>query len=496
MGFQKLTFVVRGIKTQIDPLRMDMKIVTATEMARIEALAIEEGCSREEFMLQAGLQIADLVQEWCDSEDEIVLLAWKGNKSGDGFVAGIRLLEAGYKVRAVHLADLEQCTELCRKFAEKFRRKGGEIEKTFVSGAVYIDALLGTGFSGTAEGVIRDCIEKANASGVPIYSIDLPSGLNGNTGDGGSVIQAHSTITLGLPKIGCFLKKGWNYTGELYVADFGLPEKYEAAAEAVAILPDREKLKKKIPKIVRNRHKYQAGCVVGYAGSKRYSGAAKLASLAAIKSGAGLIKLFYPEDAEKEMMNAPYEVIRIAWNEEEWVNSLGKAFFVGPGLGKEQEKWIRQHVPKMRNVVLDADALLEGLKIPENSICTPHRGEMQRLLGKEMEEDELLKQSQKFCDENQTVLVLKGAPTWIFVPHKVPFLILHGDPGMATAGSGDVLTGLLASLLAQGSSPLEAALLGAMLHALAGEAAAKVKTSYCMSAGDLIEFFPEAFRSL
>ena len=473
-----------------------MKIVTATEMARVEALAIENGSSPESFMREAGLRVAEIIQEQTNQDQEIVLLAWKGNKSGDGFVTGIKLLEAGYKVRAVHLPEVEQCSELCVKFLEKFLKKGGEISSDFISGDIIIDALLGTGFAGKTEGKVKECIEKANASGAPIYSIDLPSGLNGNNGEGGTIIQAHTTIALGFPKIGCFLKNGWNCTGELFVADFGLPEQYQQAAEEVAWLPDRELMKKRLPKIVRNRHKYQAGCVVGYAGSKRYSGAAKLAALASLRGGAGLVKLFFPEEAEKEMENAPYEIIRIPWSEQEWNQSQGKAFFVGPGLGKECEKWIRLHVPKLRNVVLDADALIEGLTIPENAICTPHRGEMQRLLGKELNESELLKECQKFCEEKKTILILKGAPTWIFIPQKKPHLIVQGDPGMATAGSGDVLTGLLASLLAQGSSPEEAALLGATLHALAGEAAAKEKTSYCTIAGDLIEFLPDAFKNL
>ena len=485
-----------------------IKVVSAQEMARIEALAIKSGCSEEEFIKQAGLSIAQLASEIIDQQHlskEVLLLAGKGNNGADAFAAGVSLLEDGYQVRAFHLASLEECAPLCKKYAERFRKKGGELflfeqGLEFGSDLLILDGLVGTGFLGKAEGTLKAIILQANASGLPILAIDIPSGLNGSTGDGETVISAGWTIALGLPKVGFFLRNGWNFVGDLRIGDFGLPEEWMNQAQEAGYLPDWNLLKQKLPKPVRNRHKYQAGFVVGYAGSSHYSGAAKLASLAALRSGSGIVKLFYTRSSQEEMRDAPFEVIRIPWDESEWDEAVKRAnaIFIGSGIGRSEEAmtWLEKHVRTLsKPVVLDADALLSNIAMPGTSICTPHRGEMLRLLGVEkLDEPELLAQTRAFCEKKRTILVLKGSPTWIFEPGKKPYIIAHGDPGMATAGSGDVLTGILASLLAQGCSPIDAAVLGAMLHALSGEAAAKEKTSHCMIASDLIEFLPKAFR--
>jgi NAD(P)H-hydrate epimerase len=490
-----------------------LKVVTATEMARIEALAIKEGCSQEEFMRHSGARIAEAAEEWQERQQLakiIHLLIWKGNKSGDAFVAGSLLLAAGFRVFAYMLAPLENCSPLTQKFAEKFHKKGGAViavksarDLNFGKDGFIIDGLLGTGFAGPVEGLLKETIEAANHSTLPVLAIDITSGLNGSTGEvGGVAIKAHLTMTLGLPKIGFFLRDGWNLVGELHVGEFGLPDEIIAQADPVAFLPEPANIKHFLPKIIRNRHKYQAGFVLGFAGSSRYSGAAKLASLASLRGGAGIVNLFYPEEATAQMVSSPYEVIHMPWDEKTWEEALkkGTAVFLGPGIGesKESQHILSRILSHLRvPTVLDADALNLHLAIPPISICTPHRGEMLRLLGEEkLSEWQLLERCQRFCDEKNTVLVLKGAPNWIFTPHQKPQLIARGDPGMATAGSGDVLTGLLASLLAQGCSASEAALLGVMLHALAGEIAAKEKTSHCMIASDLIEYLPKAFHML
>ncbi len=489
------------------------KVVTSKEMARIEALALQNGCNEEEFMRQAGLRVAEAAIEWVESRHlsrSVVLLAGKGNKGGDAFAAGLELLAEGFQVTAYHLAPLDQCRPLCRKMAERFRKQGGEridiqsaAELKLESDRLIIDGIFGTGFAGSVDGLYRAAIEKANASCAPILAIDIPSGLNGTTGEiGGVAIEADLTVALGLPKAGLFLRDGWNYAGHLRVGDFGLPPEWIECAEEIAYLPNVEHLKQILPKQVRNRHKYQAGCVVAFAGSAHYSGAAKLASLSALRSGAGIVKLFYPADAAAEMTDAPYEVIRMPWMEKEWKEALKKAgsVFIGPGLGQsaEMKRWLDEHVPQLScPVVLDADALIPSLHLKPDTICTPHRGEAMRLFQEEkLDEDQLLVRCQRFCDEKQVILVLKGAPTWIFIPFVKPYIAAHGDPGMATAGSGDVLTGLIASLLAQGCPAIESALLGVMLHALAGEAAALEKTSHCMIASDLIEYLPKAFEEL
>jgi len=466
-----------------------IKVVAAEEMARIE----KGEKWHEQFMATAGRKVAEAAIEFAAAQKllkKATLLVGKGNNGGDAYVAGIHLLEAGFQVHVIPVSG--ECTPLNQKFGEQFRKKqgriGGEIE------GLVIDGLLGTGFKGRVSEDVAHLIEQANGSGLPIIAIDIPSGLHGTTGKVDSVaIRAVETIALGLPKMGFFLREGWNHVGKLRIVDFGLSKEAVAGAQAMAYLP----LRLELPRVVRNRHKYQAGYVVGFGGSKALPGAIKLSGLAALKAGAGIVRIFHPEPIGE----VPFELICNDWDLENWQEALKKAqaVFVGPGLGRSEERlrWLKTHLKGIQQpIVIDADALLPNLTFPKNAILTPHRGEVLRLLGLKAapEEEELFVKIGQFCDKKEVIVVLKGAPTFIFTPRSKPLLILRGDPGMATAGAGDVLTGIIAALLAQGGSAEEAAVLGATLHGIAGEEAAKEKTSYCLMASDLIAFLPAAFR--
>jgi NAD(P)H-hydrate epimerase len=463
-----------------------LKVVTAEEMARLE-----KGGDHERWMAEAGRKVADAAVELAETR-KVLLLVGKGNNGGDAFAAGICLLEAGFEVRAFRL--YEGGSELNKKFGKRFGEKGGRIEsKLRLDGELVIDGFLGTGFRGKIEKRMAEAIRAVNGSGAMVLAIDVPSGLDATTGEAEGAIRATETVTLGLPKIGLFLREGWNCVGKLRVVDFGLSKEAVAGAEAVAYLPKREQL----PKIVRNRHKYQAGFVVGFGGSKAMTGAAKLTGLAALKVGAGIVTVFSLD----EIGPAPYELICAKWNAKGWKEALKKAqaVFVGPGLGRSRgvQSWLKKHLKEVtQHCVLDADALMADVDFPKSAILTPHRGEALRLLGlKAMpREEELFARVMRFCDRKRVLVVLKGAPTWVFGPKMAPVVVPRGDPGMATAGSGDVLTGMIAGLLAQGCNVWEAAVLGVTLHGIAGEEAAKEKTSYCLLAGDLIDFMPDAFR--
>lgn len=467
------------------------KVVSAQEMSRIETIGAKKN-THEQYMLEAGRQIAAQVIRYIEEhclKKQVTLLVGKGNNGGDAFVAGLFLLKEGCQVHAYEIYD--EGSPLNRKFREKFKKQRGKFEKKLQG--VILDGLLGTGFKGVVEKRMAKVIEAANLSGLPILAIDIPSGLNGTTGNvGGVAIKASETIALGLPKIGFFIGDGWNYVGKLHLVDFGLSKEAIADAEAIAYLPKKVNL----PKIVRNRHKYQAGYVVGYAGSRKFPGAAKLTALAALRGGAGIVRLFHPE----EIGAAPYEVISALWDLKQWKQALKKAqaLFIGPGLDAAKE-WLKAHLKEIKlPCVIDADALLPGLNYPKGSVLTPHKGEMLRLLGLEKlpREEEFYAKIIRFCHAKKVIVILKGAPTFIFAPKHKPVIISRGDPGMATAGSGDVLTGLIAALLAQGCSPYEAAILGPTLHGISGEEAAKEKTSYSLIASDLIDFLPAAFRFL
>ncbi len=252
-----------------------------------------------------------------------------------------------------------------------------------------------------------------------------------------------------------------------------------------------------LPPINPSRHKYEAGYVIGVGGSLHMPGAAALASMAVLRSGAGIVRLFTdaPAHLAPEIIREEYSLSRI---QEE--ARRARAYFIGPGLGRDSttEKRLKALLVAIcLPSVLDGDALFflaknRSWKIPNNAILTPHQGEMEQLLKKPPS----LKNCQEYVTRQKTTLILKGAPTIIFHPAKKPIVGASGNGAMATAGTGDVLTGILAGLLAQEMAPYQAALLGVYLHSLAGECAAKALTPYCMIASDLLDYLPTAFSTL
>ncbi len=491
------------------------KVITAEEMARIEALAYANGASDLEFMEKAGQGIAQAVEEYVTAhylDKTLTLLIGKGNNGGDAFAAGKRLLAKGFKITAVQFYPMVSCSQLSQKQCAEFKTAGGVVqsyENGLKLNGVLLDGLVGTGFRGKAEGELAAAIELANHSQLPILAIDIPSGLNGNTGEVGSVaIRAAQTIYLGLPKIGFFLRQGWNHVGKLKSVDFGLSAKFIEAARAEAYLIDEHGVALALPPIERSRHKYQAGYVVAVAGSAGFAGAAFLSAKAALRAGAGIVRLFHAHGMEDELAAAPLELVKeeIGENVLERIStecSRAKCLLIGPGMGrdKESEKLLKRLLPRIEiPSVLDADALYflaehPSWKIPHNAVITPHRGEMERLLQLKKSQDEtaLHNLCQEYVEKKQTTLVLKGGPSFIFHPGKPPLISILGDPGMATAGAGDVLTGIIAALLAQGLDPHTAATVGTTLHGAAGEIAAFQKSSYSLIASDLIEALPDAF---
>lgn len=460
------------------------KIVSAQEMARIEQLSFLEGASPAEYMENAGLRIAEeidfLIGEW-NLEREVTLFIGKGNNGGDALVAGFYLLEQGYEVSAFALFDIEEVSPLCLMQWKRFEAAGGEVLKVNSHLDIYcsdrgviVDGIFGTGFQGTTTGLIREVIAYINELDIPIIAIDIPSALE---------IHATVTLYLGLPKIEFFQKGAFGNVGRLMGIDFGMNVQKLEEAKGVAYLYDESATEKLMPKIKRCRHKYEAGYVVALAGSKGMSGAAFLACLAALRTGAGIVRLFHPPGMGG---NPPMELICEEWSHESILKEAQRAsaFIIGPGLGSfypVQEVVGQLSAP----CVVDGDGLylLKDIEIFAPHIFTPHVGEMTRLLGTYP----TLELCQAYSEEKGATIVLKGAPTFIFHPGCQPVIVTAGDPGMATAGSGDVLTGMIAALLAQGMEGREAAILGVYLHGKAGEEAAKKYTSYSMIASDLIQ---------
>lgn len=487
-------------------------------MSELESMAYRDGSSENDFMEEAGSGVALIVHDYAERNESnrlVILLCGRGNNGGDAYVTGIHLLHLEYEVFAVQVAPISECSPLCQESYERFMKEGGRLAETlqeFPSSGIIVDGLFGTGFHGIVDEPYAAIIALANHSELPIISVDIPSGLNGETGIAeGEVIVATETAFLGLPKTGFFLNDGWNHVGKLRYVDFGLPKQYIDECHTNFLMLSHDLLRPLMPPIKRNRHKYEAGYVVGLAGSPSMPGAAMLSSLAALRGGAGIVKLLHPAGMEPELSSSPYELIRVPYQYDEiekiiTLMNQASATFIGPGMGQspQAQELIRKVLPRLdKPCVIDADVLTmiaqENLPIPRNAVLTPHHGEMTRLLHSQEKVSltmPFLEACKIYAETHEITLVLKGGPTFIFHPNHPYVVNPTGDPGMATAGSGDVLTGLIAALMAQGMHPKDAAALGVFIHGLAGEVACDDTSSYCMIASDIIFRFPEAFKIL
>jgi ADP-dependent NAD(P)H-hydrate dehydratase / NAD(P)H-hydrate epimerase len=505
-----------------------MKVISSKQMQHLEAQAYRDGASEIDFMEEAGSGIALVIHDFVEIHNldhTIQLMCGKGNNAGDAYVAGIHLLHLDYDVVAYQLIPIDDCSRLCQSNYRRFLEEGGRVlsinhpeELVLPEKGLLVDGILGTGFSGPITDPYASIIQTMNRSGLPIISVDIPSGLNGTTGkaqpDQKSVVTTE-TAFLGLPKTGFFLNDGWDSVGKLRYVDFGLPKQYIDESEADFIMLTKENVAHLLPNIKRSRHKYEAGLVLALAGSPGMPGAALLSTTAALHSGAGIIRLLHPKGMESELSSSIPELIKIPYDTDDTDNlskmialmNKAAAVFVGPGLGRTPETFalLKKLLPEIKvPCVLDADALTliasgegQSILLPEQTILTPHRGEMNLLLGISGETPplttEYLNQCHEFSADKRVTIILKGGPTFILHPDEPIYISPKGDPGMATAGSGDVLTGLVAGLLAQKLTPLHAALLGCFIHGTAGEFAATELTSYCMTATDILYRFPEGF---
>lgn len=487
-----------------------IKVVTCEEIERIEKLAFAHGQTPLAFMTKAGESFAALTEDFITKNNlppRVYVMAGKGNNGGDAYATALFLLKKKIKVEVFSVFSKENCSHLCKLHLDQFEQRGGKVYflkegelPFFEEPGVILDGLLGTGFHGTIEGILEKVILHLNQSGIPILTLDIPSGLDGTTGKVSSVaIEACQTFYLEFPKIGFFLKEGWNHVGSLKKASFGLPSAFANQVNPSALMLMEEGLH--MPKIKRNQHKYEAGYVLGLVGSKTMPGAAYLSSLAALRAGAGIVRIFSSPGMETngiapEIIQEKCQISRIL---EECQRA--QALFVGPGLGRDAnaKRVVSAILTKVKKpFVLDADALyflanFPKLTLPATTILTPHYGEMERLL---INKEVNLENCQAFVDKKNIILVLKGAPTFLFAKDKKPLILTRGDPGMATAGSGDVLTGILGALLAKKIDSYIAAALGILLHGFAGEKAALQKTSFSMIASDMIDHLSTGFNIL
>ncbi len=506
-----------------------MKVVTAEEMRDIDRRTIGEyGISGEVLMERAGLCVAKRVRELF-GQRKVLVLAGGGNNGGDGFVAARQLFNEGWKVTVVLTAKEGTLSPGCRLQCRSAKKLGIPVEfRTTLGpkdlhGAVVIDAIFGTGLSKPITGPVSGMIRLLNRTDVPVISVDIASGVsadNGGTMD--EAVRADATVTFGLPKMGHYLHPGAEYTGRLFVEDIGFPRELVNAdrirtglatpQDAALLVPDRPALS----------HKGDYGHVLVLAGSPGKTGAAIMAARASLRAGAGMVTLGVPEGIAGIVQSAVAEEMvlplpddgRGAFSDVALEKILGfiagkvDVCAIGPGITVTPgTKNLVTGLISVSTVplVVDADAvnalqgnamLLKTAKSPV--ILTPHIGEMSRLTGAHASDirADLTGTVRNFSVDYASYLVLKGAPTLVGSPEGQVSINTTGNPGMATAGSGDVLTGMIAGLLGQGMNPLDAAVLGVYLHGRAGDIAAAGMGMHSLIAGDIIASLPAAFLSL
>jgi hydroxyethylthiazole kinase-like uncharacterized protein yjeF len=514
-----------------------LRIVTADEMKALDRAAIEDyGISGLVLMENAGRQVVDLIRRITgDIQDRVVtIFTGKGNNGGDGFVAARHLLNMGAEVKVLSLVNTGEITgdaavnlEIWRKMGQKvyFVHQGEGInivKLALMNTDIIVDAIYGTGFNGKIQEKAGRIVEVLNNSGKPIVAVDIPSGLEAGTGRvNGPCVRANYTVTFGLPKLGMFLDPGADYTGEITVADISLPGVLidKAAPQRYLITP--EYITDWLPSRPALAHKGNFGRVLIVAGSRGMTGAASLAGEAALRSGAGLVTVAVPETLHNIMEEKLTEVMTVPLPDNgkgSLSREAGKHILsllenmdvlaLGPGLSQSPDviALVRELIPSLKTpCVLDADALnalageagvLRKLKAP--AVITPHPGEMARLMGttpKDIQDDRM-GSAVKAAAAWKVVALLKGARTVIAAPDGAVYINPTGNPGMATGGSGDVLTGIIASLIAQGLKPVRAAAAGAYLHGLAGDQAAREKGMMGLIASDIISALPAVTREL
>jgi ADP-dependent NAD(P)H-hydrate dehydratase / NAD(P)H-hydrate epimerase len=488
-------------------------LLTAEEMRACEAEAGRAGISTRELMERAGLALADRALRMAGAEGRFAVLCGPGNNGGDGLVAARHLALGGRQVVVVLLAEPESLKAESRGNLEALLAMGGSAKAalgdfTPAPGDVALDALLGTGLNRAPEGALADAIHtlwKWRAMGVRVLSADLPSGLASDTGVAfRPAVQADVTVAFGALKVGEALEPGASLCGEVHVADIGL-----APEDAPVSLLEEEDARGWLPQRRPDSNKGTYGHLLVIAGSRGKSGAGALAGLAALRSGVGLCTLATPENALSDVLGHAPELMGIALDDDKPLGPMhldalleaaeGKdALVLGPGIarGKKTHQLIAHLLERFPGpVVLDADGLnavagrLEVLRAAQGPlVLTPHPGEMARLSGLSVAEiqSNRVEVARDFARVHRVVLVLKGARTVVALPDGRARVNPTGNPGMATGGTGDVLSGVCGALLAQGLAPADAASTAVYAHGLAGDLEQEWRGELGLIASDLL----------
>lgn len=483
-------------------------ILDAAQMKEVDNYSISTvGIPSVVLMERAALSVTSYIAEEAHiSTDKMVLcVCGSGNNGADGLAVARQLYLKGYKVD-VFLCEGKHSTEEYRIQLNIIKNLGIQYinDPDFSAYGVIVDALFGNGLSRNLEGKsvsVVEAVNNAHNNGAYVAAVDIPSGISATSGAVmGCAVMADVTVTFGYIKTGQLLYPGAGYCGVLKVSDIGFAV-YEKMSQKRYIY-EPEDIRAKLPHRRADSNKGSCGKALVIAGSKKYGGAAVLSSRAAYRTGAGLVKLITHIDNRDVVLSSNMETLLSTYGDEDTDVSVKEslewadAVCIGPGLSQDTlaESLVRQVADDDtgKKKLFDADALniiakcgitLNGGQI----VVTPHVGEMSRLTGKSIADikSNIISVAVDYAKEHKCICVLKDARTIVTDGDEV-YINVSGNDGMATGGSGDVLSGIITSLMAQGMDCFDAAKLGVYIHGLAGDEAARAGTRYSMVAGDII----------
>lgn len=499
-----------------------MKIFPCRQIALIDKYTInKEPITSLNLMERA----AGVMYEWLLANEtlptDIVVVAGPGNNGGDGLAIARMLIQSGYNVTTYYFDSKKYSDDFIMNFdrlraISKIQPRCLQSAKTLKVSkqSLVIDALFGSGLSRPLDGTAASVVKIINKSGCRVISLDMPSGMSGEDNrefPESGIIHASVTLSLQFPKLSFLFAENEKFTGEWKVLPIGLHPAAIEKTGTVYYMPEADEIKSWLPVRRWHAHKGDFGHALIMAGSYGKAGAAILASRACLRSGTGLVSVIVPANCCSPVQSAAPEVMVIPGTEPAIITQLPElspfdAIAAGPGMGTDARtaKCIERLLKEAgKKLVLDADALniisinkkMQKL-IPEGTIITPHPGEFDRLAGKSETGYERHLKAIAWAKNHKIVVVLKGAYTQIALPDGTSYFNNTGNNGMATAGSGDVLTGIIVALVAQGLASEKAAIAGVYLHGLAGDFAQNLKGSFSMISGDIADHLPEAFQAI
>lgn len=474
-------------------INLPQALYQAEQVRALDRMAIEQhGIAGYTLMTRAGQAALDcLLRRWPDVQ-RLCVVCGVGNNGGDGYILARLARERGLQVELVQVGDVHKLQGDARQAMEHWNRQGGQVRvydgssaSVFASSDILVDAVFGTGLYKAVEGIWRSVLEQINACGKPVLAMDIPSGLNSDTGMIMDIaVRADASISFIGLKCGMFTASGRDCCGEIEFSDLQVPEEIYAAVAPAAHRLDPRLLSRQLPARRPSSHKGLFGHVLVIGGDHGMSGAVRMAAEAAARTGAGLVSVATRASHAAQISSARPELMCHAVETARELQPLLKranVIAIGPGLG--QSEWGQRLLGEVQQsslpLVVDADALNLLAREPTrraNWILTPHPGEAARMSGvtsAQIQQDRFHALTH-LVDRYDGVVVLKGSGTLIHAQgNDKTWLCDLGNPGMASGGMGDVLTGIIAGLVAQGLGLEQAACCGVLLHALAADSAAQ-----------------------